>query len=127
MRLLLDTHAFLWFINGDVRLPLHMVNGIRDVNNDVYLSPVTTWELSIKYATGKLSLPQAPGIYVPLKRQLYQIASLPIDEVSATHLDSLPPIHNDPFDRMLICQALAHGMTLVTVDAHVRAYQVPVL
>ncbi len=127
MKLLLDTHVFLWFISGDARLSDGLRDSIRDLNNEVYLSVVSVWEATVKYQLGKLPLPQSPETYLPAQRQHHQIASLSLDETSVTQLASLPALHRDPFDRMLICQALAHGLVLVTVDAAITAYAVPVL
>ena len=127
MKLLLDTHIFLWFISGDQRLLANMRDNIRDLSNEVYLSVVSVWEATIKYQPGKLPLPQSPDSYLPLQRHRHQIASLPLDEASVCKLASLPPIHRDPFDRILICQALTYGLIIVTVDEVICAYSVPVL
>ena len=126
MRLLLDTHVFLWFISGDKRLPADMRDSIRDLDNEVYLSVVSIWEAIVKYQLGKLPLPQPPANYLPVQRRQHQIASLSLDEASVSQLANLPPIHRDPFDRMLICQALAHGLTIVAVDDVIGEYSVPV-
>jgi PIN domain nuclease of toxin-antitoxin system len=127
MELLLDTHVFLWFISGDKRLSGAMRDSIRDSSNKVYLSVVSLWEVVIKYQLGRLPLPQPPDSYLPTQRQRHQIASLPLDEASVSQLAHLPQIHRDPFDRMLICQALEHGLTIVTVDDAICEYPVPVL
>jgi len=127
MRLLVDTHVFLWFISGDNRLPDTMRDSIRDLNNEVYLSVVSLWEAIIKHRLGKLPLPQPPEVYLPTQRERHQISSLSLDEASVSQLVNLPPIHRDPFDRMLICQAMQHGLTIVTVDDVVGKYSVPVL
>jgi len=127
MRILLDTHAFLWFISGDRRLPADMRDAVRDSSNEVYLSVVSLWEATVKYQLGKLPLPQPPGSYLPAQRHRHQIASLSLDEASVSQLANLPPIHRDPFDRMLICQALAHDLTIATVDDAISAYPVQVL
>jgi len=127
MRLLLDTHIFLWFISGDKRLPEGVRDIIRDLDNEVYLSVVSLWEAIVKYRLGRLPLPQPPDTYLPIQRQKHQIASLSLDEASVSQLADLPQIHSDPFDRMLICQALEHGLTVVTVDATICAYPVPIL
>ncbi len=127
MKLLLDTHVFLWFISGDQRLPEGVRDSIRDLNNEVYLSVVSQWEATAKYQLGKLPLPQSPETYIPAMRQQHQITSLSLDEVSVSRLASLPLLHRDPFDRMLICQALAHGLVLVTVDEVITGYSVLVL
>lgn len=124
MKLLLDTHIFLWFISGDARLAGNFRDAIQDPANDAYLSTVSLWEISVKYHLGRLPLPQPPEIYIPLQRQRHSIASLSLDEASVTQLAKLPPIHSDPFDRMLICQALEHQMTIVTVDHVFPSYPV---
>jgi PIN domain nuclease of toxin-antitoxin system len=121
MRLLLDTHVFLWYISADPQLPVAFREAIRDPANAVYLSVASVWEAVINYALGKLALLQAPAAYLPRQRAAHQIASLPIEEAALAHLAGLPPSHRDPFDRILIAQALQHGLTLVTVDDAVRA------
>jgi len=127
MRLLLDTHIFLWYITSDRRLPKDKRESIRNSDNEVYLSVVSLWETIIKYQLGKLQLPQPPEVYLPLQRSRHQIFSLGLDEASVSHLNQLPPIHRDPFDRMLICQANAHGLTIVTIDDIMTQYPVQVL
>jgi PIN domain nuclease of toxin-antitoxin system len=127
MRLLLDTQVFLWYISADPRLPTVFRDAIRDPANQVYLSVASVWEAVIKYSLGKLPLPEAPAEYLPRQRQAHQITSLPIDEAALAHLAGLPALHRDPFDRILIAQALQHGLTLVTVDSAVRAYPVGLL
>mgnify|MGYP002777105099 FL=1 len=127
MRILLDTHIFLWFISGDTQLSTDVRDAIRDPDNEVYLSSVSVWEAIVKYQLGKLPLPEHPETYLPKQRRLHQIASLALDESSVVQLAKLPPLHRDPFDRMLICQALQNGLTIATVDAAVRAYSVSVV
>lgn len=127
MNLLLDTCIFLWFISGDQRLPVSMREAIRDPANAVHLSAASLWEIIVKYQLGKLSLPHPPDQYMPEQRERHHIASLPLEEDSVARLQQLPPLHRDPFDRMLICQALANNFTLLTVDDKIRAYPVQVL
>jgi PIN domain nuclease of toxin-antitoxin system len=127
MRLLLDTHIFLWFISGDTRLSPDWRESIREAENEVYVSVVSFWEIMIKHALGKLPLPQPPAQYLPLQRARHQLASLPLNESSVRHLVSLPAVHRDPFDRMLVCQAMELGLTIVTVDPVFAAYPAPLL
>lgn len=127
MNLLLDTCIFLWFISGDQRLPVSMREAIRDPANAVHLSVVSLWEIIVKYQLGKLPLPRPPEHYVPEQRHRHRIASLPLEEDSVARLQQLPPLHRDPFDRMLICQALTGNFTLLTVDDKIRAYPVQVM
>jgi PIN domain nuclease of toxin-antitoxin system len=127
MRLLLDTHVFLWYISADRQLPVAFRDAIRDPANEAYLSVASVWEAVIKYALGKLPLPEAPAEYLPRQRAAHRIATLPIEEEALAHLAVLPALHRDPFDRILVAQALQQGLTVVTVDDAVRAYPVPLL
>lgn len=125
--LLLDTHVFLWYISGDERLTDAIRERIADVDTAVYLSVVSVWEATIKYQREKIAFPEPPGTFLPVQRQRHGIQSLPLSDQSVARLGELPALHRDPFDRMLICQAMESGLTLVTVDAAIRAYGVPVL
>lgn len=127
MRLLLGTHVFLWYIAGDAQLPVVFRDAITDPGNEVFLSVASVWEAVIKYALGKLPLPEEPAQYLTRQREAHQIASLPIEEATMDFLSALPSLRRDPFDRILIAQSLHRGMTLVTVDSAVRAYTVPQL
>jgi PIN domain nuclease of toxin-antitoxin system len=127
MRILLDTHIFLWYISGDVQLSTKIRDVIREPDNEVYLSAISIWEAIVKYQLGKLPLPERPEMYLPKQRNLHQIVNLNLDELSVLQLANLPPLHRDPFNRMLICQALQHGLTIATVDAAIRTYPVSVI
>ncbi len=127
MRVLLDTHVFLWYISADPKLPVVFREAISDSSNEVYLSVASVWEAVIKYAREKLPLPEAPAVYLPRQREAHQIATLLVDEAVFVHLADLPPLHRDPFDRILIAQAIQHGLRLATVDDAIRAYDVQVL
>lgn len=127
MKILLDTHIFLWFISGDSQLSTFVCDAIRDRDNEVYLSVVSVWEATMKYQLGKLPLPEHPKTYLPRQRQLHQIISLALDESSVVQLGALPLLHRDPFDRMLICQALQNELTIATVDVAIRAYSVSIM
>lgn len=123
MQLLLDTHIFLWFISGSDQLSASFRESIQKPDNEVYLSVVSVWECIIKYQLGKLPLPESPEIYLPKQRERHRIDSLKVDEASVAQLIKLPSLHRDPFDRLLICQALQHNLIIVTADATVMAYQ----
>ncbi|BAY12065.1 type II toxin-antitoxin system VapC family toxin [Calothrix sp. NIES-2098] len=127
MRILLDTHIFLWFISGDNQLAPEVRDAIRDTDNTVYLSVVSIWECIIKYQLGKLPFPESPEIYLPKQRDRHQIANLDLDEGSVTQLARLPALHKDPFDRMLICQALHHGLKIATIDPEILKYAIDVM
>lgn len=127
MRLLLDTCTFLWFIARDARLPQSLVEKIGSPDNEVFLSAISLWEASVKQKLGKIVLPEDAGEYLPKQRQRHQIESLALDEDSVTHLKRLPELHRDPFDRILICQALEKAFTLVTPDEAIRQYPIKTL
>ncbi len=122
MKILLDTHVFLWYISADPQLPVAFRDAIRDPANEVYLSVAAVWEAVIKYALGKLPLPEAPVEYLPRQRLAHQISTLPVEEAALVHLATLPLLHRDPFDRIMIAQAMQYGLTLATVDDAVLAY-----
>ena len=127
MKILLDTCEFLWLISGDPKISSQALSAILDPRNSVFLSTVSVWEISVKYGLGKLVLPEAPALFVTRQRELHRIESLALDENSVAQLSGLPALHRDPFDRMLICQALAHGMTLASSDPLVGQYPVTIL
>jgi PIN domain nuclease of toxin-antitoxin system len=127
MIVLLDTCEFLWLVSGDARLSSLVANAVQSPTNNVYLSVVSFWEICLKYSLGKLPLPESPEAYIPRQRQHHGIDSLALDEAAVARSGSLPMHHKDPFDRMLICQAQAYGMTLASSDPLVRQYPVPLL
>jgi PIN domain nuclease of toxin-antitoxin system len=120
-------HIFLWYITGDAKLPAAFRAAIQDPANEVFLSVVSVWEAVIKFHLGKLPPPGSPVQYLPRQWVAHQIATLPIQEGAMFHLAGLPPLHRDPFDRLLVAQAIQHGLTVVTVDPGVAAYPVPQL
>lgn len=127
MRLLLDTHAFLWYITNDPRLPRRAYDAIRDKSNQAYLSVVSVWEALVKHQIGKLGLPEPADEYINDRRSVHRIVDLPLELDAVSRLLTLPAHHRDPFDRMLICQALQHELTIVSVDAQFASYPVPLL
>ncbi len=127
MKLLLDTHIFLWYITADIGLPAHFLDAIRDPKNEVFLSVASLWEVIVKYKLGKLPLPQSPEIYITNERKRHRIKSLSLHEKAVKELIQLPQLHRDPFDRLLICQALVNNLTLLTVDTQIQKYNVSCL
>jgi PIN domain nuclease of toxin-antitoxin system len=127
MRLLLDTSIFIFFIADNRRLSEEHYSIIQDPGNDVYFSIASLWEAVIKYQLRKLPLPSPAHLYLPAERRKHQIGSLEIDEGSIARLAELPNHHKDPFDRIIVCQALQHGMTIITHDPLIRIYAVPCL
>ena len=126
MRLLLDTHTFLWYITDDPRLPVACAEAIRAESNEVFLSVVSVWEALAKHQLGKLPLPSPADEYLRHRREEHDVASLSFDEPSLSHLLHLPLHHRDPFDRMLICQALQHDLQVVTSDALFAKYPITI-
>ena len=127
MKLLLDTHIFLWYISADPRLPLAHRAAIQEPTNEAFLSVASLWETVIKYGMGKLTLPAPPDEFLPRQRERHHITSLSIEEAAMSHLAKLPSLHRDPFDRILVAQALQHDLTVLTVDDAVKAYPVKLL
>lgn len=126
MRLLLDTHVWLWLMTHPERLPEQVVGMVSEAQ-DVRLSAASVWEATIKHARGKLPLPVDLTELVATSHRDAGMTRLAIDDRHALAVADLPALHRDPFDRLLIAQALVEGLTLVTADEQVRAYDVPVL
>jgi PIN domain nuclease of toxin-antitoxin system len=116
VRLLLDTCTFLWIITDAPDLSKHARDLFSDPGNDVFLSTVSIWEIVVKYRLGKLPLPEPPDRFIPAQRERHAIEPLALDEESTLYLTRLPDLHRDPFDHMLICQAIRHGLVLLTPD-----------
>jgi PIN domain nuclease of toxin-antitoxin system len=124
VRLLLDTCTFLWVVGGTRDLSSRARELFSDPANEVFLSAASAWEIAVKHRLGKLPLPQAPEDFVPAQRSAHGIEPLPVDEDSALHVGKLPELHRDPFDRMLVAQALVGGLVLLTPDESIRQYPV---
>jgi PIN domain nuclease of toxin-antitoxin system len=121
MRLLLDTHAFLWWDSKDARLPDGHRLAIASPQNQVFVSALTVWEIAIKRASGKLGFQASAAKAI----EEHGFLSLPITVEHAEWAGSLPQLHRDPFDRLLVAQAQLEGLVLVTVDEQILRYQVP--
>jgi PIN domain nuclease of toxin-antitoxin system len=126
MNLLLDSCTFLWLIWNEPSLSNAARIAIQDPDNRVLLSSGSLWEITVKHLSGKLTLrqPVDPATYYLEQRQAHGLEPLPIDESAIAQLPKLPNLHRDPFDRLLICQAIAHGLTLVTPDENIRRYPI---
>ena len=120
MKVLLDTCVFLWLLTGERPFPERVRAAMT--GDELWLSAASVWEISVKVAKGTLRLPVSPGRLIPDARKRYGISTLPVDEESALHLVKLPRLHADPFDRMLVSQAIVHGLTIVTPDPLVAQY-----
>lgn len=127
MKLLLDSCAFLWLAGGRVSLSEAADAAIREPSNDVFLSAVSVWEIAIKHQAGRLPLAEPLDRLIAAERRLRGVTSLPFDEASALQVLRLPPLHRDPFDRMLVSQAIAESLTIVTPDPLIAQYPVRIL
>jgi PIN domain nuclease of toxin-antitoxin system len=124
VRLLLDTATFLWVINDASELSAQARKLFVDPGNEVYLSSVSAWEIALKYGLGRLPLPEPPDRFVPAQRKQHGIDPLQLEEEAALHLTRLPLLHKDPFDRMLVCQAIVDNLVILTPDDLVNQYPV---
>jgi PIN domain nuclease of toxin-antitoxin system len=127
VRLLLDTCTFLWIVSDAPRLSPRARSLFQTADHEVYLSAASAWEIGVKYALGRLVLPEPPGRFVPAQREAHRIASLGVDEESVLQVSRLPHVHRDPFDRLLVCQAIVHGLAILTPDPLVADYPVRVV
>jgi PIN domain nuclease of toxin-antitoxin system len=127
MKLLLDTCTFIWIALDTPQLSDTASRLFRDPSNQVYLSAASAWEIAVKSGQGRLSLPQSAGKFITEQRMLHEIESLPISEEAALQGERLPRIHGDPFDRILVCQAVVHGLAILTPDEAISQYAVRVL
>lgn len=123
-RLLLDTHVWLWWQAGDARLGPQTRQRLQRAS-EVRLSAASAWEMAIKIAIGKLTLPKGADIAAELAHSGF--LSLPVEIVHAEDVRRLPPLHRDPFDRLLVAQARVEGLTLVTADRQLAAYGIAVI
>ena len=123
MTLLLDTHAFLWFILDDPRLSAVARALMADPTNELLLSPATYWEIAIKVSLGKYTIPGDFAAFMDEQIRENRLTILPIAVSDVAVVASMPFHHRDPFDRMLIAQTKVENLTLVTYDAQVRRYE----
>ena len=129
MKLLLDTHTFLWLVEGNPNLTAAARAGLADPANELFLSIASIWELAIKISSPKpqLTLTDPLDAYIAKWPAIYQLNLLPIQLPHALYVVGLPNHHRDPFDRILIAQALVEGMTLVSGDSKFTSYPVTIL
>lgn len=127
MRILLDTHIFLWAITSDSRLSPAQRDLFLDHASDLFLSAASVWEMLIKTGLGRLPIPTPSADYIVRQMEKNRIALLPIRVAHLAELESLPPLHRDPFDRILVAQARAEKMPLLSADAGLRQYPVDIL
>lgn len=122
---LLDTNAFLYWTSGGKKLSVRARKAIENPRNEILLSAVSSWEIAIMHALGKLSLPDAPAKFVPSRMSAHSISGLGFEHSDALAVAALTEHHDDPFDRALIAQALERKLTIITSDARFADYGVP--
>jgi PIN domain nuclease of toxin-antitoxin system len=127
VKLLLDTQVFLWMVGGSTRMPAAVRDQVVAGDSEVWLSAASVWELAVKQGLGRIELPAPAAEFASAERIRHRVAPLPLDESSAAHLPKLPDLHRDPFDRMLVCQAIEHELTLVSADRILRRYPIKTL
>jgi PIN domain nuclease of toxin-antitoxin system len=127
MRYLLDTHTFLWWNMDDAQLSSLARELIANGNNEIFLSAASAWEITIKTARGRLTLPEDPTRYVSNRLSLHGFQALPVQIHHAVQVYKLPLHHADPFDRLLIAQSQIESMSLISVDMEIRKYEVEVI
>ena len=124
MRLLLDTHCWLWMLAAPERFSASALALLEDRRNELLLSAASSWEIAIKYALGRLPLPAPPAEYVPQRMRSSGVLALAVEHAHALRVAALPPHHADPFDRLLVAQAILEGLPILTVDRQLEAYGV---
>lgn len=127
MKYLLDTHTFLWWNMDDPQLSSIAKEIIANGNTEIFLSAASAWEIAIKTARGRLTLPEDPAHYITSRMSLHNFQALPVQIHHATQVYKLPVHHTDPFDRLLIAQSQIESMPLLSVDADIRKYDVEVV
>lgn len=124
MRALIDTHVFLWWNAGDERLSDRARAFVSDAGNEIVVSAASAWEIALKAARGRLELPLPAEQYVPERMSQDGFVALDIQLGHVLSAAGLPPHHADPFDRVLVAQALAEGIPIVTADERIKQYRV---
>ena len=124
--MLLDTHIFLWLQTSPERLGEHLAM-VEDVDTELFVSAATSWEIAIKYALGRLTLPSSPTTYVPERILAIGARPVAIEHEQALAVADLPPIHRDPFDRLLVAHAIHLDVPLMTADPLVARYPIRTL
>jgi len=127
VRILLDTQAWLWMQASPDRLSVEAHDLTTDPQSELLLSAASSWEIAIKYALGRLPLPLPPRRYVPDRLESSGVNPLPIAHAHALQVAELPAHHRDPFDRLLIAQALLEDLTILTSDRSFESYEVRLL
>lgn len=127
MKVILDTHVFLWWIVDDPRLSPRARQVLSQPKNELLLSAASGWEMAIKVGLGKLKIPAPIDRFIIDQLNINGISVLPIDLRHALHVAALPKLHRDPFDRLLIAQAQLERIPIVSGDSQIRQYDVEVI
>lgn len=127
MKALLDTHTFLWWIANDPQLSQRARQVMEDGATELFLSVASGWEMAIKSRLGKLKLPDDLHSFVAEQVRINAIEVLPIEMIHALHVYSLPALHRDPFDRLLVAQSQIEKMPILTGDPQIARYAVTVI
>jgi len=124
VRVLLDTHVWLWMLAAPERLSKKGRSIVIAAENELVLSAASTWEIAIKFALGTLRLPETPEAYIPRLMARTGVTALPVHVRHALHVATLPKRHRDPFDRLLVAQAQLEDLPILTADPAFRRYDV---
>ncbi len=127
MKYLLDTAAFLWSVDAQDKLNPRTRETLENPDAELFLSPVVSWEIAIKVARGRLTLARSISETLDLAFSRFGMQAQPITHAHSLGLTELPPIHNDPFDRMLVAQARCENQILITADEKLKQYPVEIL
>ena len=127
MRLLLDTCALVWLATDPERLSTRASNALSAGENELFVHQLSTWEIQIKHALGKLRLSIPPSVFVPEAIERHGVAYVELKDADIFHVGKLPDLHRDPIDRLLVAHALLNGLTIVTPDPQIARYPAPVL
>jgi PIN domain nuclease of toxin-antitoxin system len=126
VRYLVDTPCWLWLQSTPEKFSEPVLGVLANPQNELLLSAASVWEIAIKYALGRLALPLPPEEYVPSRMQQSATSPLPVTQLHALRAASLPPHHDDPFDRLLIAQAECENIPIVTLDRAFHAYGIAI-
>lgn len=127
MKILLDTQVFLWMHVSSDRMSDAARSAVQDGSNPLLYSAVSSWEIAIKYALGKLPLPDVPSRYIPDRVRISRLTPVPIEHAHALRVGELPLHHRDPFDRLLVAQAMEMQVPIMTADPMLALYEVEVV
>ena len=127
MSYLLDTHVWLWLVADPARIRSDLLSELRDGRTRLLLSAASAWEIAIKWAAGRIELPEPPSTYVPARMHRSSVHGLPIEHRHTLHVASLPKHHRDPFDRLLVAQAQLESLPILTADAAFESYDLQVV